>query len=66
MVTSAMLASVLGYPAISALIPTARDSYSDSRDAVLAYSKSWIEILSPPGPDSFTVRAKTDYSQPDR
>lgn len=51
--TSARLASVLGYPALSALIPTARESYSDSRDAVRAYSKFWIEFLTPPSRDPF-------------
>ena len=66
LVTAAILASVLGYPALSALIPTARDAYPDTRDAIRAFSKFWIEVLSPPRPDSFMAIAKTDESPHDR
>jgi AcrR family transcriptional regulator len=51
LVTAAMIATVIGYPSLSGLLAPTVLPYSDSREAIRAYSKFWIEILAPPGRD---------------
>lgn len=47
LVTAAMISTAIGYPIIAALIANADIPYSDDREAVLAHSKFWIEMLAP-------------------
>jgi AcrR family transcriptional regulator len=66
LVTSAMISMVLGYPAISGLIPGAEPAYSDSKEAVRAYSKFWLEILAPPILNPFRTGARSGESPEER
>lgn len=47
LVTAAMISTAIGYPTFAALIANADIPYSDDREAVLAYSKFWLEMLAP-------------------
>ncbi|HEV2136851.1 MAG TPA: helix-turn-helix domain-containing protein [Terracidiphilus sp.] len=53
LVTTAIIATVIGYPSLSGLLSATAQPYSDRREAIRAYSKFWIEILAPPGVDLF-------------
>lgn len=46
-VTTAMIATVIGYPMFAPLM--AAIPYSEDREAIRAYSKFWLEILAPTG-----------------
>lgn len=53
LVTAAMIATVIGYPSLSRLFAATDLPYSDTREAIRAYSRFWVEILAPPGLDLF-------------
>jgi AcrR family transcriptional regulator len=53
LVTTAMIATAIGYPALAPLISGTGMPYSDHREAIRAYSKFWLDILSPPGLEPF-------------
>ncbi len=50
MVTAALTTMVLVHPWLSRLIDGGKLSYSDSRDAGRAYSRFWLDVLSPRTP----------------
>jgi hypothetical protein len=47
MVTSALAMTVIVHPDLSRLISGAPPPHPDSRDAVRAYTKFWLDILTP-------------------
>ena len=47
MVTAALTTMVLVHPWLSRLIDNGKVSYSDNRDAGRAYSRFWLEVLTP-------------------
>jgi AcrR family transcriptional regulator len=47
LVTAAMISTAVGYPTFATLIADADVPYSDDREAVLACSRFWLEILTP-------------------
>jgi AcrR family transcriptional regulator len=48
MITSALAMTVMVHPELSRLISGTPPPHSDSRDAVRAYTRFWLEILVPP------------------
>jgi AcrR family transcriptional regulator len=47
MITAALTTMVLVHPWLSRLIDEGKSSYSDNRDAGRAYTRFWLEVLSP-------------------
>lgn len=50
MITAALTTMVLVHPWVSRLIDGSKPSYSDNRDLGRAYSRFWLEVLSPRPP----------------
>jgi hypothetical protein len=48
MVTSALAMTIMVHPELSRLITGTPPPHSDSRDAVRAYTKFWLDVLIPP------------------
>jgi AcrR family transcriptional regulator len=57
LVTAAIASTVLVHPEFSRLIHGAHPPYADTDEAIRAYSRFWLEILSPRASDGF-VRAE--------
>lgn len=51
LVTGLLAATVMVHPELSRLISGAPPPYSDTREAIRAYSKFWLDALVPPAPD---------------
>jgi len=50
MITAALTTMVLVHPWLSRMIDGGKTSYSDNRDAGRAYTRFWLEVLSPRAP----------------
>jgi hypothetical protein len=48
MITSALAMTVMVHPELSRLVSGIPPPHSDSRDAVRAYTKFWLDVLVPP------------------
>ena len=48
MITSALAMTVMVHPELSRLVTGTPPPHADSRDAVRAYTKFWLEVLAPP------------------
>lgn len=64
LLTTAMIATVVLHPALSNLIASSDMPYSDRKEAIRAYTRFWLEVLTPSGPALFGTIAQTD--QPPR
>ena len=49
LVTAAMISTTIAYPALATLIAGTDITYSDDSEVIRAYSRFWLEVLSPIG-----------------
>jgi AcrR family transcriptional regulator len=59
LLASSLMAMVLVHPHLSKMTDGINPSRADSRDTVRAYSKFWVDMLSPRLPDSLSPLAET-------